>query len=136
MFSRNSIGRLIYQHAKKVPTSLDSKLRVQDGMLLLDNLKSPDQRNSSQLSQLSTAEPHRLPQPSRSTKVSINAQSTRQKTEVTPTFSPPSSRPNFQPKNGFLLVSPSFLMSKVFPMPSLQEKKFHSSERNFEEYYE
>lgn len=124
MSSKSSIGSKIYHHAKKVLMSLVSKLKVPDGMLLLDNLKSPDQRNFSLSYQSSTVEPPILLQPKRLIKASINAQSTRQKTEVTPTFSPPSSRPNYLPKNGFLLVSPLFLMLKVSPMLSLQEKKF------------
>jgi len=133
MSLRSSIGRQIYHFAKKVPMSLVSKLKEQDGMLQLDNLKSPDQRNSSLSSQLLTAEPSKSQQSKRKIKVFTNAQSTRQKTEETPTFSQPSSRPNSQPKNGFLLVSPSFLMLKVSLMLSLQEKKSHSSERNSEE---
>ena len=133
MSLRSSIGRLIFHHAKKVLMSLVSKLKEPDGMLLLDNLKSPDQRNNSLLSQLSTAEPTKSQQRSRLIKVFINAQSTRQKTEETPTCSQPSSRPNSQPKNGFLLVSPWFLMLKVSLTLSHQEKKFHSSERNSDE---
>jgi len=57
MSSKSFIGRLIFHHAKRVLTSLVSKLKEPDGMPLLDNLKNPDQRNFSLSYQSSTVEP-------------------------------------------------------------------------------
>jgi len=68
-----------------------SKLKVQDGIQPSVNLKNPDQRSNSLLCQLSTAEPLKSPvKKPRSIRMCTNAHATRQRTEETLMFSPPS----------------------------------------------